>query len=167
MIWLIVNLLMVFNHSSVTNQQENETERTEYISLKKIDFSRDSIFNEIMGDAMLESPKKAKGYLFVSCSKYKKGFLVKVQKTKEITVPSGPWVGFSVFEGDTIIFSNPAFKYYMKYEEPRVTCEFKIKNHGDTQIKPVKESVYYILGDLYAKHAAKKGWIWSDGKPDE
>lgn len=158
---------MFFNHSSESIQRENETEQTEYMPLKKIDFSRDSIFNEIMDNAMIESNKKTKGYLFVSCSKYKKGFLVKVQKTKDNTIPSGHWVGFSEFEGDTLIFSNPAFKYYMKYEEPRVTCEFKIQNHGDSRIKPVRESVYYILGDIYAKHDAKKGWIWSDGKPDE
>ncbi|MCM1489809.1 MAG: hypothetical protein NC095_03145 [Muribaculum sp.] len=166
MIWLILNLIMVFNHSNDNNQRENEANKIEYISLKKIDFSRDSIFKEIMDNAIPERSKKTKGFIFVSCSKYKRGFLMKIQETKENTIPPGPWVGFYVFNEDTIIFSNPGFKYYMKYEEPRVSCEFKVQNHSDTQIKPFNESVCYILDDIYAIYDYKKGWLWSDGKPD-
>lgn len=166
MIWLILNLIMAFNYLSDTNLQENETDKTEYISLKKIDFSTDSIFKEILDKAIPERSKK-NGFTFVSSSKYKKGFLMKIQKIKENTIPPGPWVGFYVFKGDTIIFSNPGFKYYMKYEEPRVSCEFKIQNHSNTQINLANESVCYILDDIYAIYDDKKGWLWSDGKPDE
>lgn len=157
---------MVFNNSMDTNQRESKTEKIDYISLKKIDFSRDSIFKEIMYNAIPERSKKTKGFLFVTCSKYKKGFLMKVQKTKENIIPSGPWVGFSVFDGDTIIFSNPGFKYYMKYEEPRISCDFKIQSYGGSQIRLVNEGFYYILGDIYAIYDDKNGWLWSDGKPD-
>lgn len=36
-----------------------------------------------------------------------------------------------------------------------------------SQYNYVKEWYYYILDDIYARFDSEKGWIWSDGKPDE
>lgn len=168
MIWLILTMILSLSFVNTDLAKKNDINETQIMSLKKIDFSRDSIMHKIIIDVKHDARRNKKGYLLVNISKYKKGYLMKVSGTKENVIPKGMWDGYSIINGDTIVISNFAFKYYMRYEDSHSSHEFKTGNRENTINLLTHECFYFfILDDIYAKYNNDNQWIWSDGKPDD
>lgn len=167
MVWLILNIMLTLNFANTDLAKKNDIDETQIMALQKIDFSKDSIMQKIVADVKYDTHENKDVYLLVNISKYKKGYMLKVSETKENILPKGMWDGYSVINGDTIIITNIAFNYYMRFEEPRSSHEFKTRNCENPSNLSTQECYYFfILEDIYARFNNDNQWKWSDSVPD-
>lgn len=144
-----------------------QTKDIKMVSLKQIDFSKDSIMSKIMQDLTDKiNSRKEKVYFSVTMGRYKKGNIVRFIESESDVYDSRLILeGYTVRNGTLFVFCSgfSNYKYIMDNQN-----QISIKTGEVDYAKDILDiSYYYILDDIYARFDPESGWIWSDGKPDE
>ncbi|MBO5444579.1 MAG: hypothetical protein J5995_04460 [Muribaculaceae bacterium] len=165
LITIMISLLTLL--TPIFINAENKTS-TDSIKLTKIDLSNDSVLYNVIRDIVTDDKAGDDGLVYILTNSFKNGTFIHAVKTSEKKILSyqySDWSGYLTVSGHTIICRiNNSNKKYGNLQE---IMSFGKDERRFSQYNYVKEWYYYILDDIYARFDSEKGWIWSDGKPDE
>lgn len=168
MVLILINVLIALltQTPQFPGQDSNEYETR---TAKMIDLSQYPILQKIITEELSNVTSTDKsGFYIVRYGRFKSGILMKISKyPHEILKNHMGFVGYSIVNGHRVLFEGDD-SYRFEYIRPKNAIEIKrYTNKVPMDNDEFLLNHYYILDDVYAKYSQEKGWIWSDGKPDE
>lgn len=167
---ITLSIYIIFTFSSFyCIAEEKHAEFEDSIELRQIDIKKDTVLYDIILNSIAQdSVRTYTDYYHVSINEYKNGHFVTVIKSNNnLLKTTVSYDGYAIINGYTITFYTA--NYYLSRYTNHKTKYFKssTKKQFFSEDSIVEQWYYYIIDDIYAKYDQDKGWLWSDGKPDE